>query len=135
MTSRFHPARVIGSSLRLRMRKYYYTPCGLQPQGVQRKRMPGRSALLLFSNGADVETLAAQACITQRRSTIFIPGQGIRYYTDGHVIYYDGYTYGYWTGQATATHSGRQFMISKNGISPSPSSGKSWGFSVRPVKE
>ena len=37
MTSRFHPARVIGSSLRLRMRKYYCTPCGLQ--GVQRKRI------------------------------------------------------------------------------------------------
>ena len=39
MTSRFHPARVIGSSLRLRMRKYYCTPCGLQPQVVQRKRI------------------------------------------------------------------------------------------------
>ena len=40
MTSRFHPARVIGSSLRLRMRKYYCTPCGLQPQGVKRIALP-----------------------------------------------------------------------------------------------
>lgn len=63
------------------MRKYYYTPCGLQPQGVQRKRMPGplRSLVILERGGRRNSRRASVYHSTAKHDLYSRPGNTVLY--------------------------------------------------------